>query len=88
MDNEPFINTIVNDHGSSEKSKHILLRIQMMKEQYQCGAISLLHLVTRNMVADILTKAFSPTEWLRLRLVLLGQYPIIFNPVQSPAAVE
>jgi hypothetical protein len=83
MDNEPFINTIVNDRGPSEKSKHILLRFQMLKEQYQCGTISLLHLATRNMVADILTKALSSPEWLRLRLVLLGQSPIIFNPVQS-----
>ena len=87
MDNEPFINTIVNDRGPSEKSKHILLRFQMLKEQYQCGTISLLHLATRNMVADILTKALSSPEWLRLRLVLLGQSPIIFNPAQSSSTL-
>ena len=82
--NEPLISTTASDRGPSEKSKHILLRFQVLKEQYQCGTTSLLHLATRIVVVDTLTKALSSPEWLRLRLALLGQSPVIFNPVQSP----
>ena len=80
MDNLPFMKTITGSRGCSEKSKHILIRMQLMKEAYDRGEINLLHLNTENMVSDILTKSLPREDWYRLRAVLLGHSPIIMDP--------
>ena len=86
MDNLPFIQTIVGQRGCSPLSKHILIRMKLLKQAYDAGEINLLKLDTENMVADILTKALGPADFHRLRGVLQGSSPIIFNPVTVPKA--
>ena len=85
MDNLPFINSIVNDKGNSTNSKYILIRLKIVKQAYDSGEINLLKLATTNMVADILTKALGPIDFLRLRKVLLGHDPIIFDHITNEA---
>jgi hypothetical protein len=49
--------TIRGEKVASNKSKHMLIRLQVPKEAFEDGKISLEHLRSENMVADILTKA-------------------------------
>ena len=79
MDNLPFMQTITGNKGMSNKSKHILIRMQVTKEAFQSGKIEMKHLRSENMVADILTKALSPEKWNKLRQPLLGRESIILN---------
>jgi hypothetical protein len=59
---------MVNDkRGTSPiNSKHILIRLKIVKQIYDSGEINLLKLATTNMVADILTKDFGPIDFLVL----------------------
>ena len=79
MDNIPFMQTIIGDKGNSPKSKHMLIRLQVTKEAFNEGNITLEHLRSENMVADILTKALCYEKWNKLRDPLLGRSPIIIN---------
>ena len=79
MDNLPFINSIVKGKGLTERSKHMLVRLNVLKEAFQRGDVDLAHIGTKNMVADILTKALPYEDWCRLREVILGHASIIFN---------
>ena len=79
MDNLPFMHTKTGNKGMSNKSKHILIRMQVTKEAFQSGKIEMKHLRSENMVADILTKALSPEKWNKLRQPLLGRESIILN---------
>ena len=79
MDNIPFMKTIKGEKGASHKSKHMLIRLQVTKEAFEDGKISLEHLRSENMVADILTKALSYDKWSKLREPLLGNSPIEIN---------
>ena len=72
MDNVPFMKTIDGNKGVSEKSKHILIRLQILKEAFNEGKIKLQHLKSEEMVADILTKALAFDRWSSLREPLLG----------------
>jgi hypothetical protein len=81
MDNIPYMKTIIESKGPSERSKHILIRFQIVKEAFTDQEITLEHLHTSDMVADILTKSLGPTQFHKLRLVLLG-----VRPLQVPAA--
>jgi hypothetical protein len=81
MDNIPFMQTIIGDKGNSPKSKHMLIRLQVTKEAFDGGKITLEHLRSENMVADILTKALSYDKWSRLREPLLGNSPIVTNDI-------
>ena len=79
MDNIPYMQTIIGDKGNSPKSKHMLIRLQVTKEAFNEGMITLNHLRSENMVADILTKALSFDKWSKLREPLLGKSPIVTN---------
>ena len=80
MDNEPFMKTIIGQRGSSERSKHQLIRLRVLEEAWKFDEIDLKHLATLNMVSDILTKPLlGPQDWDRLRIPLLGIGPIITN---------
>ena len=79
MDNEPFMKTIIGQRGSSERSKHQLIRLRVLEEAWKFDEIDLKHLATLNMVSDILTKPLGPQDWDRLRIPLLGLGPIITN---------
>ena len=61
----------------------MLIRLQVLKEAYEEGAIELLHLRSENMVADILTKALSYEKWNKLRDPLLGRSPIVVNDLDD-----
>jgi hypothetical protein len=79
MDNIPFMQTITGEKGPSNKSKHMLIRLQVTKEAFEGGKIRLQHLRSENMVADILTKALPFDKWDKLRDPLLGRTPIVLN---------
>jgi hypothetical protein len=81
MDNLPFIQTIVGERGCSSLSKHILIRMKLLKQAYDAGEINILKLATTNMVADILTKPLGPQDYTRLRLVLQGYQSILLDPL-------
>ena len=49
-------------------------------EAYGRGEIDQLHLITENMVSDILTKSLPREDWYRLRAVLLDYSPIVMDP--------
>ena len=83
MDNVPYMQTIIGDKGPSPKSKHMLIRLQVLKEAYEEGMIELLHLRSENMVADILTKALSYEKWNKLRDPLLGRSSIVINDLND-----
>ena len=72
--------TITGEKGASVLSKHITIRMKLLKQAYDGGEINLLKLSTTNMVADILTKGLGPVDYIRLRAVLQGYTPIIFDP--------
>ena len=71
--------TIIGQRGSSERSKHQLIRLRVLEEAWKFDEIDLKHLATLNMVSDILTKPLGPQDWDRLRIPLLGIGPIITN---------
>jgi hypothetical protein len=52
----------------------MLIRLQVPKEAFEDGKISLEHLRSENMVADILTKALSYDKWEKV-----GRSPIVLN---------
>jgi hypothetical protein len=79
MDNQPFIDTIVNGKGCSERSKPILIRYNIVKEAWEQDEIDLKQLRSANMVADLLTKNLAREQWYQLRAVLLGNSPILLN---------
>jgi hypothetical protein len=79
MDNIPYMQTITGDRGSSNRSKHILIRLQVTKEAFADGKVTMEHLRSENMVADILTKALPFDKWNVLRDSLLGRSPINTN---------
>jgi hypothetical protein len=81
MDNEPFIKTIINRTGCSERSKWILIRYNILKEAWEQDEIDLKHLNSENMVSDILSKNTPRELWYRLRDVLLGNSPILLDTV-------
>jgi hypothetical protein len=83
MDNVPFMQTILGDKGPSNRSKHMLIRLQVTKEAFDGGKIELLHLRSEHMVADILTKALCFERWNTLRDPLLGRSPITTNDLND-----
>ena len=49
-----------NNNRSSTKSKHIDIKFLVVKEIVQSGQISIEHIGTNSMIADLLTKGFPP----------------------------
>ena len=63
---------IINNDCNTQKTKHIDIRYNLVREQVQKKNLSMLHLSTKDMTSDMLTKALSPTIFLHLRCKLLG----------------
>ena len=63
---------IVHQPGNSGKTKHISLRYNIVRELCANGTIKVQYLQIEEMIADILTKALSPTAFLHLRPLLMG----------------
>ena len=76
MDNIPYIQSALGEKGHSKRNKHVLIRMKIVNEALTNGEITLEHLKTNDMVSDILTKPLGPTDFHRLRRVLLGMDPL------------
>ena len=70
-DNLSTISLIVNK-GNSQRTKHIELRYNFVREQVVADIIKMTHLSGVDMTSDILTKPLGPTAFLHLRPKLLG----------------
>jgi hypothetical protein len=79
MDSEPFLKTITGKRGLSARAKHVLIQYEILKHAYLHDQVDMLHLRTKNMVSDLLTKPLPREDWWRLRGPLLGHSPIILN---------
>ena len=44
MDNEPFLNAVAGDEGASNKSKHIMIKLQIIPEAYLAGNLKFGHM--------------------------------------------
>ena len=63
---------MINIDGNSNKTKHIEIRFNWIREQVLKLNIYLQHLATKEMTSDILTKALDPKLFYYLRTKLLG----------------
>ena len=63
---------IFNQPGNSGKTKHISLRINIVRELRANGTIHIIYCPTEDMLADIFTKALGPSAFLHLRPLLMG----------------
>lgn len=71
-DNASMI-TLADDYsGNHKRVKHYLTRVNFMIEQVRLKTISLQHVTSAENVSDILTKPLGPSDFLRLRPLLLG----------------
>ena len=64
--------SIIMKNGNGNKTKHIDLRYNVLRELVLAKQIEVVHLPGANMTADILTKATGPTVFKHLRPKLLG----------------
>ena len=70
---------MINNDSNSQKTKHVAIKYNLVREQVQLKNIKLNHLCTKDMISDILTKPLPPTPFLHLRKKLLGMYTNISN---------
>ena len=63
---------MINNDSHNQKTKHIAIRYNLIKEQVRLLVLRLQHLVTTEMTSDILTKALDPKPFIYLRSKLLG----------------
>ena len=63
---------MINNDSNGQKTKHIAIRFNLIREQVRSLAIQLQHLPTKEMTSDILTKALDPKPFAHLRRKLLG----------------
>jgi hypothetical protein len=76
MDNVPYMQSALGEKGHSKHNRHVLIRMTITNDALEKDEITLEHLNTFDMVADILTKPLGPTDFHRLRRVLLGMDPV------------
>ena len=70
MDNQAAIAQITSE-ASSQRSKHIDIKYKFLRDLYYKGKLKPLHVPTKSMVADLMTKAF-PTPDFRRLCALIG----------------
>ena len=75
-DNLSTISLIVNK-GNGQRSKHINLRYNFVREQVVEKVLAMIHLSGMEMTSDILTKPLGPTAFLHLRPKLLGMAAVM-----------
>ena len=63
---------MINNDCNGQKTKHIEIRFNLIREQVKLLKIALQHLPTQDMISDILTKPLDPKPFLHLRAKLLG----------------
>jgi len=76
MDNVPYMQSALSGKGLSKNVKHVLIRVRVTDAALENKEITLEHLRTVDMVADILTKPLASGDFHRLRRVLLGADPV------------
>ena len=69
--NMPAIAMISND-SNGQKTKHIAIRSNLIREQVTSLVIQLEHLPTNEMTSDIFTKALDPKLFVHLSQKMLG----------------
>jgi hypothetical protein len=74
-DNKSTIHMINND-SNSQKTKHIDVRYNYVREKVAQGDIVMEYRPTSEMTSDILTKALPPKQFLHLRPQLLGMHAV------------
>ena len=79
-DNKSTI-AMINNDCNSQKTKHVDIKYNLVREQVNMNNIEMVHLATKDMTSDMLTKALSPTPFIHLRRKLLGMFAcvIVFN---------
>jgi hypothetical protein len=70
---------MINNDCNSQKTKHVAIKYNLVREQVQLQHIKMNHLPTQDMTSDMLTKALAPTPFLKLRTKLLGMYSHVSN---------
>jgi hypothetical protein len=70
-DNKSTI-AMISNPGNGQKTKHIDVRYNFIREQVMRKAITMQHLGTKDMTSDALTKGLSKVPFLHLRPKLLG----------------
>ena len=63
---------MINNDCNGQKTKHIKIRFNLIREQVKLLKIALQYLPTQDMISDILTKSLDPKPFLHLRAKLLG----------------
>jgi hypothetical protein len=76
MDNIPYMQSALGEKSHSKRNRHVLIRMEIINQALANEEITLEHLNTVDMVSDILTKPLGPTDFHRLRRVLLGMDPV------------
>ena len=51
MDNVPFMNSVVGDKGASVKSKHIMIRLSLIREAHINGDIDFNYMSTSHILS-------------------------------------
>jgi hypothetical protein len=69
-DNEPAV-LYAHNNKKTKPAKHINIRFYVVKEKIQDQTISLEHISTKKMIADLLTKGLSPSVF-REHLAVMG----------------
>ena len=67
MDNVPYMQSALSGKGLSKNVKHVLIRVRVTDAALEKKEITLEHLKTVDMVADILTKPLASGDFHRLR---------------------
>ena len=65
---------MINKDCNGQKTKHIAIRFNLIREQVQNSQIQLKHLSTTDMTSDILTKALDPKPFAYLRSKPFGMF--------------
>ena len=63
---------MINNDCNGQKTKHIEIRFDLIREHVQKLIIQLQHAITTGMISDILTEPLEPKPFLCLRTKLLG----------------
>ena len=63
---------MIENQSNTQRTKHIDIRYNMIREQVLKLVIRMEHLATGDMTSDTLTKALAPSPFLHLRSRLLG----------------
>jgi hypothetical protein len=63
---------MINNDCNGQKTKHIEIRFNLIREQVQKKVIAMQYLPTGDMTSDMLTKPLGPKPFLHLRRKLLG----------------